>query len=352
MSSRILHNAEQFWSFYVRHRAVLSPLLFLAGFFSGVGSKRIDLLWNQVILSMQLVLGSGCLILLGRSGTSDRLRNGEAWFRGFGYFFIGGMMSTHVTYYFQSAAGIKAMTFLGSLFMLVLFVERIKRRFPEWYLMWGLYFLCLSSYIVFFVPVITRKMSAESFYASLTAGLAMGTVLLASGGRGVYPFWKTWLLLATMSAALAGLYASNFIPPVPLALKQGGIYHRVEREAGQYKLAAEPGSDWFRMPTYHYAPGDTVVCFTAIFAPTSMTQSVLHRWERYVEGEWRIVDQLRYDLVGGRDGGYRGYTAKTGLAEGEWRVDVVTEEGLLIGRIRFDMRPAQTANRTFETIVR
>ena len=37
--------------------------------------------------------------------------------------------------------------------------------------------------------------------------------------------------------------------------------------------------------------------------------------------------------VGGRDGGYRGYTTKSTPAAGRWRVNIETSDGLLIGRV-------------------
>jgi len=38
---------------------------------------------------------------------------------------------------------------------------------------------------------------------------------------------------------------------------------------------------------------------------------------------------------------YRGYTFKRYAQPGPWRVDVETEEGHVIGRIRFDIVPAR-----------
>lgn len=47
------------------------------------------------------------------------------------------------------------------------------------------------------------------------------------------------------------------------------------------------------------------------------------------------TDKLDYEVTGGRGGGYRGYTYKLNVS-GKWRVDEETEEGLLLGRIKFD----------------
>lgn len=39
--------------------------------------------------------------------------------------------------------------------------------------------------------------------------------------------------------------------------------------------------------------------------------------------------------MGGREGGYRGYSVKGNLFAGEWRVNVTTERGQSLGRTSF-----------------
>jgi hypothetical protein len=56
--------------------------------------------------------------------------------------------------------------------------------------------------------------------------------------------------------------------------------------------------------------------------------------------------------VGGRDGGFRGYSFKKNIQPGTWRVDVETAEGLLLGRIGFEVVTASEAAREQTTIIR
>ena len=44
---------------------------------------------------------------------------------------------------------------------------------------------------------------------------------------------------------------------------------------------------------------------------------------------------VAYRLTGGRDGGYRGYTFKKNVQSGDWRINIKTEDGLLLGRVDF-----------------
>ena len=43
------------------------------------------------------------------------------------------------------------------------------------------------------------------------------------------------------------------------------------------------------------------------------------------------TDKLGFKITGGREGGYRGYTYKRHMQPGEWKIDVKTKEGLVLG---------------------
>ena len=63
------------------------------------------------------------------------------------------------------------------------------------------------------------------------------------------------------------------------------------------------------------------------------------RWERFDEptNKWVQVSTIRFPVVGGRDGGYRGFSFQPSVSGGKWRVNVETPQGRLIGRISFDV---------------
>ena len=42
-----------------------------------------------------------------------------------------------------------------------------------------------------------------------------------------------------------------------------------------------------------------------------------------------------FSIVGGRDGGYRGYSLKTNMESGWWRVRVETTRGQVLGQAQF-----------------
>ena len=82
-----------------------------------------------------------------------------------------------------------------------------------------------------------------------------------------------------------------------------------------------------------------LVARTAIYAPAGLRQPVEHVWRR----EGRVVNVVRLTPVqGGRRDGFRTFSRKTAFppdAVGRWTVDVTTEAGQLIGRLRFRVVP-------------
>jgi hypothetical protein len=143
---------------------------------------------------------------------------------------------------------------------------------------------------------------------------------------------------AAMIALLIGFYFLNWIPPVPLAMKFGGIYHEVRKAGDRFELTFE--RRWFeflKRSDTDFPAGEPVYCFTAVFAPVNLDTTVYHHWY-YRAGRGRPythADRIPIKISGGREGGYRAYSFKQRLDQGEWRVDVETEDGRVLGRVTF-----------------
>ncbi len=134
------------------------------------------------------------------------------------------------------------------------------------------------------------------------------------------------------------LYFFNLIPPIPLSLREAGVYHFVERIGSTYHIEGEKQTFIDRLipgEVIHIQPGDPVYVWSTVFAPAELNTTIVHEWQFYdvAEDEWVKRDRIRYPIIGGRDGGYRGYTFKTSTQEGRWRVDVETPRGQVLGRI-------------------
>ena len=135
-------------------------------------------------------------------------------------------------------------------------------------------------------------------------------------------------------------YFTGVLPPLPIALSAGGVYHFVAKKGDTYNAVAEPQS-WtvkFGAPaTMHVTPGEPLYVYSAVFAPVKLDTKVQHRWQRYDAAHlsWRTISTVTYAINGGRDGGYRGYTLSHKVTPGQWRVDVDLPDGHIIGRVRF-----------------
>jgi hypothetical protein len=155
-------------------------------------------------------------------------------------------------------------------------------------------------------------------------------------------------------------YWFNWIPPVPLAMKYAGIYHHASKNHTEniYTLKYEK-PEWYQFFTdddsdFYYQEGDSAFCFASVFAPTRLTEKIAHEWQYYSKqkDDWVTTDQMVYQLTGGRDGGYRGYTFKKNLQSGRWRIDIITEDNLILGRINFMVMPNENPDRKFVKIER
>lgn len=105
----------------------------------------------------------------------------------------------------------------------------------------------------------------------------------------------------------------------------------------------------------HLSDRDTVYCFAAVFAPTVLTKQIFHIWKQYIpeNKKWVTQDRLGYELHGGRDGGYRGYSSKNIISTGNWRIEIVTEDDLLLGSVDFEVVKTQNPeDRKFRSILR
>ena len=341
------------YAFYKRHER-WAPLLFFFGgvLWDALTLDRIDAWFDNLILLAYLsVLGTliivATLVEYGRP-VAPWLRRYQTWYPHLIQFLLGALFSAYVIFYFQSATLAPSAAFLVLLVVLLVANEFIHQRLFNLYLLFALYFLASFSFFLFFVPVLTRQMSYATFWAAGGLSLALvGTMLLYLRGRAIFANRRQFVYALALVVGLFGLvnvfYVKDWIPPVPLAMRFGGAFHHVSRDGPVYTLRYEQ-PEWYAFwedsdEQFHRAPGEAVYCFAAIFAPTQLRTEIFHHWRVYdaEKDAWVSTDRIGYELVGGRNQGYRGYTFKRNIWPGRWRVDVETPRGRVIGRIRFDV---------------
>lgn len=231
-------------------------------------------------------------------------------------------------------------TSVNAVFLGVLVVLALVATFDPWYR------VLVQSY-----PWATAVFLLVSIFGALNVALPLVGMrpqgaLVASAFLAVLALTPTvrraraWPWLRTLGlmtlAALLGAWAASagraWIPPAPLSLGRGTMVRAV--------VDGNPVGV-FRGPisVADLRENGGLVAYTPIHAPVGLHQPVAHVWR--LRG--RVVDVVSLSPVrGGRREGFRTYSRKTWFPPdpvGRWSVDVVTESGQLIGRLRFRITP-------------
>ena len=357
------------------HRPIIPAVFFFGGVaFDTVTLTRIDRLSDNLVLLADLSLLGVLIVLMGRAdrgsnttetvplpGLAGLVSRARPYYPMAVQFLLGSLFSAYAVFYFHSASFAGTAVFFALLVGLLVGNEFLHDRVSNLKLMLALYALAACSFLTFFLPVITGRMTTAIFLigAVLSAALAVAIVGLVYRGGPIYSRREpilTMLPALVVVGALVAFYFLNWIPPVPLSMSFGGVYHRVARSGDAYELTFER-APWYRFWKRSDDPfrgQEGAHCFTAIFAPVDLRAEIYHRWQyRQPEGphagRFGTTDRIPLTIVGGRADGYRAFTVKQQVVPGDWRVDVETADGRLIGRVSFRVE-ASTEPLAFETI--
>lgn len=343
-------------------RRAMPAVAFFAGFLwdaltLGKSVAAMDL-W---ILAAYLAGAAGLLWLLGRRQAQvagithtataptppDRAASAPApeqpWWRATGpymllQFFFGGLFSALFIFYFKSSSHVLAYVWALGLGGLLVANEFLEDRYRRFTLTWTLFGLCAMLLLNFVIPHLLGSIAGFWFVLStlLGAGLAHGLRWKTPGRPGhIGPVWG-------VAAGLLLAYALDVIPPVPLVKRDLAVGHQLVKADGQYRLRLEKTPWWvfWRQVSkeVHLRPGERLYCVSAVFAPRGLETRLHHRWQRQEDGRgWVTYSLIGFNLAGGREGGYRGYTYKQNLAPGDWKVAVETEDGRTVAVHRFSI---------------
>ncbi len=332
----------------------LLTLAFLGGFvIDNLTLNRVDQLFDNIVLAGYVVLAFLGLMYLylgtsGRLGDRIAMQAGK-WAPLVVQFSYGGLMSGLLVFYSRSGSWWTSWPFLLLMLAVIFGNEFVRKRSERLIFNLAVFFAALFSYIVLIVPVVLGRMGDEIFLISGVVALFIFGLFVKLLYRVVPNFMamNTRMVIvttATLYLGLNALYFTNLIPPIPLSMKEMGIYHDVTKRAeGGYVLTYEKGS-WYALwhksdTTYHYAQGDRVYCYASVFAPTRFKTNVTHRWEYYddARGAWATHDKITFPIDGGRTDGYRGYSFIENVRDGSWRCSVETTRGQVIGRSGFSV---------------
>ena len=347
-------NRSKFRKFLNDHKKYAPVFFFIGGFiFDTLTLGRIDRLYDTVILCVHM---TSLTIVIYLYNLVDDGKWKNTWLERYQdllplaiQFFFGGLSSAYVIYYFRSVSASKTASFFILLLMLLFANEFLKKRIANKYLQFSVYFFISFTFFTFIIPVFIKDMNTYIFIISGLISLSITVVFItfiyrvSPSTRYEIMYGKLLVLILSIYAVINSFYFLNLIPPVPLAMAEGVVAHSLVKKDNKYIVTYE-AAEWYKFwrkhsVTYIHKPNEKVFAFTSIFAPTDLKKSILHRWKLYNETtkNWDIVDDIGYDINGGRDNGFRGYTYKSNVKEGLWKIEVITEEELVLGVIDFEI---------------
>ncbi len=340
-------------NFWHRNEKRLSTLAFLGGvFWDNVMLQRIDMLIDNLFFSFYVLVTASSIVLY-HSLDYRALRkkvNPPAiidWLPFVIQFCFGALFSGFFVFYSRSGSLFTSWPFLLFLLILLFGNEHVRKHYARLTFQVMMFFVVIFSYCIFLVPLLLHRMGPAEFVLSGIFSLIIMLGLLyilykATPERYLKSRPLMLFSIASIFIIFNVLYFTNIIPPIPLSLKEIGIYHYIERTSdGNYRAVREKLTlfdirDRLN-PTFHYSEGEAIYAYTSIFSPTSLDVTVSHEWYKYDEEskKWIFANRVPYPITGGGANGFRGYSVKENISPGLWRVDVVTEREQLLGRLKF-----------------
>lgn len=259
-------------------------------------------------------------------------------------FAFGALLSASLVFYWFSGSIAVSWPFILLIAFLMVSNDVFRRYYSKPIVQIGVYYFTCFSLLSLALPFLLNTLSMWTFLYAGALSLVFITFYVAGLSRLVLHIrerrYRLFLPVAFVFTLMNVLYFTNVIPPIPLSLREAGMYHDVRRDGSVYRVKAESESFWQGLipgQKVRLGPGERLYVFSSIFAPADLHTTVVHDWQYYDEGtgEWVQKDKLKYSLSGGRKDGYRGYTTKSSVEAGRWRVDIETERGQVLGRMRF-----------------
>lgn len=365
MLYRFKKSASLFTSYatqwYVRFERPVATISLISGFvFNAVALTRVDEFKENFWIAIHLFIAASCIVLINREDNheDDALAFGanpqkiHFWLVNILQFAFGGLLSTFFVFYFRSAELSVAWPFLLILFVACIANEFLKRHYARLYFQISFLFFSFLLFSIFLIPVLVKDVNQVVFFVSGVVSLIaififLGILRYTSGRRLSQNRRALFGLIGGIFVAVNGLYFGGLIPPLPLSLRDVGVYHHISRTTlGDYIVVTEkePSQNrfeslWKIRPTYHNIGNKPVYVFSSIFSPADFDFNIVHQWEKYdeVSKKWVLSGTITLPVTGGRSDGYRTYSAKSGVTSGAWRVTIQTTSRQVLGRIVFDV---------------
>ena len=196
---------------------------------------------------------------------------------------------------------------------------------PKRWLFLAVHTLALFAALLTALPIILNLTTSQSYMLALGAAVVLSIPSLAVS----LPLktLRGWLLLPLMVIALGGTgwLLRSWVPPATLWMTEVAVTTQLQDRT--------PGESLKRIDV-NALRAQGLYAYTAINAPRGLNERIYHVWK--LNGQ--EVDRIALDIKGGRKEGYRAWTHKQNFPPnpvGRWQVRVLTEDGQMIGVLRF-----------------
>jgi hypothetical protein len=338
-------------NWYELNEKRVSTFSLISGFlFDSFALHRIDSLGVNAWLLFNLGVVLVTIVLVSREESVEYKHDSwkHFWLFVAMQFGFGAVLGGSFRFYLRSGSIAGSWPFLVILLGSMLANEFLKKHYVR--LVFRLSFLYLSIFVllIFMIPLAVHRIGTPIFLLSGAVSLLIFhiyTKILKKFGRekSLGDTRDVWLAVLSIFLFLNLLYVTNLIPPLPLSLTDAGVYHSISVDnQGSYHVTSEKKGGWSEYleltEQIHLIKGEPLYAYAAIFAPASIYTQIIHEWQHKNEfGEWVTATRIPLTLSGGRLQGFRTYSEKSSLSPGEWRVNIKTPKGQLIGRTRFEI---------------
>ncbi|MBX8589648.1 DUF2914 domain-containing protein [Pseudomonas cichorii] len=200
---------------------------------------------------------------------------------------------------------------------------------PRRWLFMALHTLTLFAALLTALPIILNLTTSESYKLALGIAMLLSFPSLASS----FPI-NTWrrgvaVIAVTLAVGSAGWLLRSWVPPATLWLTEVAISTDFDNKN------RTPGES-IKQISATQLRRDGLYAYTAINAPRGLEERIYHVWRR----DGQEVERIALDIHGGRKEGYRAWTHKQNFPKdvvGRWQIRVLTEDGQMIGVLRFEV---------------
>ena len=267
----------------------------------------------------------------------------ETWKQRFTWavqFCFGGLFSALVVCYFKSSGSLASFLLVILLAILLVGNEFLQKKYESFGV--SLAFFCLlgTMFMNFAIPHLVHRIGFIWFFLSTLLSFGMCMFIWKISHR------KKSILVAPalISILLVVAYIMNWVPPVPLVLKQKIACQNFDKATYTCDID-DPNifqSIGLQIPSVHKVDSSEVYFLASIYAPAKLKAKLEYLWyyQDPQTGKYKLTDRIssgRMTLNGGRESGFRTFTRKKNTPPGKYRVEVAYKNGAVIGSGTFEV---------------